>query len=350
MYYKRLDGLRFFAIFFVLIHHFASFFSNFINFGYYGVDLFFVISGFLITTILLKAKEKSFWKNYGNFMGRRVLRIFPLYYFSIFLLFILGVPGIKKYLIPLITYTFNYYFPFLENNEGNSFGHFWSLCVEEQFYLFWPFLVLYIKRWKSLLLFITLTIILFAFLQIKFNIISSISAYNYSGLPARMGSLGMGALGAYFAFYNRLSRVLFNSLQIEISFFALLIIALIYHLPFLLALSSLFLVIKSTVFEFNIKPINRLLSNKYIIYVGTISYGIYIYHIPIGYYLMPKIFDPFWNSIDFTRFGPFEILKWHSWIIKFPLYSALSVLIAGLSFKYFEKPILSYKDKLFKYS
>jgi peptidoglycan/LPS O-acetylase OafA/YrhL len=70
-YYRKIDGLRFIAILFVMIEHFASFLAKYISAGYYGVDLFFVISGFLITGILLKPNVGSFKKNYLKFLWRR---------------------------------------------------------------------------------------------------------------------------------------------------------------------------------------------------------------------------------------------------------------------------------------
>ena len=82
-HYKQLDGLRFIAVSLVLVEHFATFLGRHISAGYYGVDLFFVISGFLITNILLRSNE-SFGKTYKNFIGRRTLRIFPIYYLTIF--------------------------------------------------------------------------------------------------------------------------------------------------------------------------------------------------------------------------------------------------------------------------
>ncbi len=348
MHFERLDGLRFLAIFFVLIHHFASFFSLYIDWGYYGVDLFFVISGFLITGILIKQNSNNFKSVYKNFLIRRCLRIFPLYYLTIILLYLIKAPDIKKYLFYLISYTFNYKFPFL-NDEGQSFGHFWSLAVEEQFYLFWPFIILLIRNKKQIII-VTLTLIIFAFLQINFNIIKELKYYNYTGLPSRMGSLGIGALGAIIQKHIFKYKILFTNKFSDLIVFALLILSLIKHFPFLMAVSSLLLVLKSTIFEFNSGFINKFLSNKHIRYIGTISYGIYIYHLPIGYYLLPKIFDSIWVKIPFNNFGLFSILQWHSWILKFPLYSAITIIIASISYKYFEKPILNFKDQFFNYS
>jgi peptidoglycan/LPS O-acetylase OafA/YrhL len=84
-------------------------------------------------------------------------------------------------------------------------------------------------------------------------------------------------------------------------------------------------------------------------YIGTISYGIYVFHGPISYYFGQYIFDPFWNGIRFESLGKFSKLEWHPWIIKFPLYSLLSIGVSALSFKYFETPILKLKDRIFRY-
>jgi peptidoglycan/LPS O-acetylase OafA/YrhL len=348
-YIKEIDGLRFFAIFFVLMHHFASIFSKFIDWGYYGVDLFFVISGFLISSILLNTKGENFSSIYKNFIGRRVLRIFPLYYCTIILLFIIGAPGAKTYIFSLLSYTFNYKFPFIPVSEPNVIGHFWSLCVEEQFYLFWPLMLIPLRKKSALLLLITIIIIIFAYSQITFNWIKPLSVYNYSGLPTRMGSLGLGALGAILEKYYTLPKSWFKSLWIEILAFALLTFALIFSIQVILGLCSLFLILKTAKKGFCIPLINNFLSNKAVIYIGSISYGIYVFHIPVGYFFAAGIFDHYWNLINFNALGIFKILKWHSWILKFPLYSGLSIGVASLSYKYFEKPILQLKDKYFKY-
>src|SRR6185369_5004870 len=117
------------------------------KFGWVGVDLFFVLSGFLITDILLKTKEQ---KNYlVNFFIRRVLRIFPLYYGAIILFFVLAASAQQ------LRDQYQFYFSnqgmvwfhmqnwlYITKSEPTRYGmfiHFWSLSLEEQFYLIWPF-------------------------------------------------------------------------------------------------------------------------------------------------------------------------------------------------------------------
>src|SRR5688572_11161836 len=107
-YEPRLDGLRCIAIMMVLLEHFVYVLGSKVSGGFYGVNLFFVLSGFLITSILIKQEELSFKDGYLKFIGRRALRIFPIYYFAIFLLWMMNAPGIEKDLLYLVTYTYNY--------------------------------------------------------------------------------------------------------------------------------------------------------------------------------------------------------------------------------------------------
>ena len=112
---------------------------------------------------------------------------------------------------------------------------------------------------------------------------------------------------------------------------------------------SLFLVLKTTHKGFSNKVISNFLSHKSIVYIGSISYGIYLYHLPLGKYLTEYVFDPVWQNIDWASMGTFSKIQWHSWIIKFPVYSLISIILAHFSYKILEKRLLSYKDKWFKY-
>jgi peptidoglycan/LPS O-acetylase OafA/YrhL len=147
--YPELDGLRAVAAFAVLVGHLyprSTWVVDGFHFGRFGVDLFFILSGFLIVNILLQGRAgiergRSLAGQLKNFYVRRVLRIFPLY-FGILLVF-----GVLRYgTVPSqfwwhATYTSNYGTALYGINFGN-FEHFWSLCVEEQFYLVIPLSVL----------------------------------------------------------------------------------------------------------------------------------------------------------------------------------------------------------------
>jgi peptidoglycan/LPS O-acetylase OafA/YrhL len=143
-----LDGLRGIAIVLVLLHQFdpgtdAKLVELLLGVGWIGVQLFFVLSGFLITGILLDTRSSPVY--YRSFFVRRVLRIFPLYYGVLFLAFVivpllLPVPdSYGRHQAWLWAYVANFAMPFGRGEP--AFPHFWSLCVEEQFYLVWPFLV-----------------------------------------------------------------------------------------------------------------------------------------------------------------------------------------------------------------
>ena len=153
-----LDGLRGLAILLVLMHNLSTdvfpatvvgrLLGFVLNFGWVGVQLFFVLSGFLITRILLRTQASSNY--YGAFFGRRVLRIFPLYYGSLLVAFVV-FPVIGKvspalahdqdHQIWLWLYLSNW--THLLNFESQVFPHFWSLAIEEQFYFLWPLVVRY---------------------------------------------------------------------------------------------------------------------------------------------------------------------------------------------------------------
>ncbi len=351
-YYEKIDGLRFVAISLVFFEHFAySAIGKYISAGYYGVDLFFVISGFLITSILIKPNDNSFKKNYINFIGRRTLRIFPIYYITIFVLWLTQLSIIHDKLIWFLTYTYNYAWDIYQIPD-NPVNHFWSLCVEEQFYLFWPLVVLSFKKKPTILIFITCVMIVSGYAQLSYNIFPSISKFNFHGLFTRMSSLALGALGSILYSKNMLPEKVFRSKAIEYIVFFILLINLVFYLKLkfvFIGLCSLFIVLKAAYYDFSIPMINRFLKNKKIIYLGTITYGIYIFHVPIAYYFSKFIFDPIWLNIDFSRLGRFEKIRWYSWIIKLPLFSFLSIVAASLSFKYIERPILKLKDRYFRY-
>jgi peptidoglycan/LPS O-acetylase OafA/YrhL len=350
-HFKQLDGLRFIAVFLVLIEHFAIIIGRHISAGYYGVDLFFVISGFLITNILIKSNE-PFGKAYKKFIGRRTLRIFPIYYLTIIVLFAIGNDYVRRYLIYCITYTYNYAWVYF-NIPTNLISHFWSLCVEEQFYLFWPFIILGLKNNLPILKYIVLTLVLVCSIQLYLNIFETLTPYNGVSIFPQANSLGIGALGAILYKENKISSKLLENKWVEYLGFSFLLILLFtnYNVKFIICpILSLFIILKTTHKGFSTTFFNNFLNNKKIAYIGSISYGIYLYHLPLGHYFTEHIFNPFiWDKINWSSLGILKKMQWHSWIIKLPLYGLLSIILAHFSYKYFEKPILSLKDKWFKY-
>ena len=139
IYFKQLDGLRCIAVMSVLICHWVRYhFVMLIPFGSMGVNLFFVISGFLITRILLISKDENGDRSMASpmkkFYIRRTLRIFPIYYLTIFFLFLVNFPAIRENVAWLLTYTFNIKLSFQgvwEMDKMHHLLHLWSLSVEE---------------------------------------------------------------------------------------------------------------------------------------------------------------------------------------------------------------------------
>ena len=168
-HFLPLDGLRGLAILLVMLYHFClphrSFHGRepgvllqFAQGGWMGVDLFFVLSGFLITGILLETRHQPHY--FRNFLGRRFLRIWPLYYLSLLVLLVLipmalsqaspELQGMRDKQAWFWLYAANWLFASEGGFTQTSGGYFWSLAVEEQFYLLWPFLV-YALSERSLL-------------------------------------------------------------------------------------------------------------------------------------------------------------------------------------------------------
>ena len=168
----ELDGIRGIAILLVILFHFGRYipdqttwanylYRGFKGLGWTGVDLFFVLSGYLITGILLRTRRS---KNYfTSFYMRRALRILPLYYIGVFVFFDCGISRMARWYQVAPLEQFWYWLPVSNWHSGfgtlanSPIGHMWSLAVEEQFYLIWPWVVLFLS--ESVLLALCLALI-----------------------------------------------------------------------------------------------------------------------------------------------------------------------------------------------
>jgi peptidoglycan/LPS O-acetylase OafA/YrhL len=145
-YVSGLDGLRAVAVLAVILFH-----QHLFHLGWCGVQVFFVLSGFLISRSLLEIRGLPFSRYLGIFYFRRSLRIFPVYFLTLAVLAVLaivgGVPhGVLKHLPYAATYTINFYDASAGYEQFAETGHLWSLAVEEQFYCLWPFLLYFCHR------------------------------------------------------------------------------------------------------------------------------------------------------------------------------------------------------------
>ncbi|HBG71510.1 MAG: hypothetical protein A2W93_05850 [Bacteroidetes bacterium GWF2_43_63] len=348
-YNKQLDGLRCFAVLGVLILHFVRFDNIYISripFGQ-GVNLFFVISGFLITRILLlnkesmKAGKTSAGKILKSFYIRRTLRIFPIYYLTIFFLFAVNFQNTRDVFPWLVSYTVNIYHS-LDLPYIGSFNHLWSLAVEEQFYLLWPFLMLIIpsKHIGKFIVFVIASSLAFK--------IYWFSNYGYTGVINSFtlscaDSLGFGALIAWWSVYKpdfskRIGRMWYFIPLATIPFIYVVIYprgnedAAFVLNNFLYSLFAFFIVLRASQEKFS-KPIAFILENPVVRHIGKISYGIYLYH-----FFMPDVYYYF-NKYFPNRFP-------NEYEIQMPFYFIGALIIAQLSWMLIEKPILKFKDRL----
>lgn len=355
-----LDGIRGLAVILILFHHSLllpqtpTTADRFVELAsrplWIGVDLFFVLSGFLITGILSRTHDHP--KYFLNFYARRSLRIFPLYFFSLFLFIVLfpalpwsgfdayrsiGTAEKSAFWLYYINYFHRFTWP-----PGNL-GHYWSLCVEEHFYLVWP-MVLWLFRGKALvpaLIGIVLTTC-FRILAIKTNWWTPELGYHASHL--RMDSILAGALA--FSLQQRYSdhpifHRLLKSLIIPLSLATVAVVLFgkvrststgnLIGMPVInLTMSALLLLV------LNSSPtsiLNRVFSARLMLLAGKYSYAIYIFHFPLLYL-----------AYEFTGFTPHRgQAVWPHAIVPVVIMFVGSALLATLSWHLLESRFLSLK-------
>jgi peptidoglycan/LPS O-acetylase OafA/YrhL len=343
----QIDGLRCYAVLSVMIAHYIV--GNYggailskIPFGT-GVNLFFVISGYLITAILLHKKEAinqkttTFFKEIKNFFVRRSLRIFPLYYLVLLFVFIFSFNQVKDYYDYLLSYTTNIYIT-IHNGYIDNRTHLWSLAVEEQFYLIWPFtLFLMPKKW--MLSFIISIIFLSIISKYYFIYYTSYPLGANAFLTSCLDSLGLGALLAYLQLYHLsfFEKILNKKIVIIliISYIILFIfpdftsysVKRIFDNFFT---SFIYFYIVGIASQNKFNGISKiLLENKIALYLGKISYGIYLIHNFMG--------EAFQNYFA-RKLPPTDHLS-----IRIIYWTILTIILASISWYTIERPILKLK-------
>jgi peptidoglycan/LPS O-acetylase OafA/YrhL len=350
-YYPALDGLRGLAILLVVVYHNFGF-INYFFFGWLGVDLFFVLSGFLITDILLTSLgQKDYLK---KFYLRRALRIFPLYYVCL-LLFLFIIPAVNKnfdihyyqdHQIWLWTFLQNWLYIFNHSVATNTLDHLWSLAVEEQFYLVWPFIILLLKKPKILLFFISgvLITVLFLRLWIWNNQIADLAYYNLYTF-SRIDGI---CIGCMIALLQRIKKdFLKNYTPWILLFFAALNFLFFYvnrqydfSFPYLALIgyttfAMIFGLLINEVVTGGTTIITKLFSFSPLRFFGKISYGFYIFHWPVYMLITPWI----------TRLLS-PLLNGHALNFSTSLLATIAaIIISWLSFRYFESYFLKLKDR-----
>jgi peptidoglycan/LPS O-acetylase OafA/YrhL len=340
----QLDALRAAAVFLVLVWHWWPHDDtvNTVNNGRIGVVFFFVLSGFLISRILLEQRVAARQNGVSRrqvlraFYLRRALRILPIYYLTVILVTLLPWTPESwwKNLGYFATYTANVRFW----QQGWSFGaHLWTLSVEEQYYLGWPLVLLFfnLRLLPPLLFFIVAAAPLGRFLGSGHELV-------YVLTPACLDSFGLGAALAYVWVYRPLNEKHFHYACACLTGLLALLAAIglagprVVWEPLILSLVGVLLVGK-TARGFT-GPVGRLLQFKPITHTGKISYGIYLFHPFVGYYYerlhaQAAAFNwrwPIGRWLLVPHFGPEAM---------FVVYTLLTFLLAAFSWSIVERPI-----------
>ncbi len=345
----QLDTLRTFAVAAVLVHHFAGdhlpAILNSIPWGFAGVRLFFVLSGFLITGILLRSRgivedagqSRIFMMR--QFYARRFLRIFPLYYLVIGVAAAVNLPPVRGVMVWLLTYTFNVQLS-IQGWFPANIAHFWSLAVEEQFYILWPWLVTFVPRkWlvPSTLGMIALGPLFRTYAVITNLNIVAMSCFTFSALDA----LGLGALLAIASdpsFMARRSYRFFKRYALAIGVTTFVLLTVLMQMRIMALYEIFFDTSTALCFSSLVSAASRgfrgrsgmLLEWKPLVYCGKIAYGIYVYH----------LFMPGLLASIFIRFN--AIYPEKGWL-NFSLGTAATLIVASLSWYLFEQPINNLK-------
>ncbi len=289
-YIPALDGVRAIAIILVLVFHWfpEGVGVNVLPNGPLGVTVFFVLSGYLISNILMQAQTKgAFWKSFKNFVVRRALRIFPIYFLVLAMLLVLRRWGISVvtdfYSHPEYywTYLYNHW---LEKNQNwfDMLSPYWSLSVEEQFYIVWPLFILLIRPGRDLLYFLWATILV-GMLARYFLV------YKGHGVGVYMITcVDTFAWGALLAYYMRVGYAWKVSQWVRSLWFPLLILFVFLCLKFTdddLVKQIFFRTLASMLsFAFIFSALNQglfvssFLNFRALRAIGKVSYGIYLYH------------------------------------------------------------------------
>lgn len=298
IYRSDIDGLRALAVLLVLFFH-AGF--SFFQGGYVGVDVFFVISGFLITlTIDKELSLKTF--SFKNFYLRRIRRIIPVLVFvmlactipAYFILFANNLEIFGRTLIHTILATNNFYLYivlnnyFSENADFIPFVHTWSLAVEEQFYFLWPVLLLLLHRYfliKKRLQIILAAVFVSFFISIWLT--NSNSSMAYFLLPARFFELLIGAaLAIYWNFLPEYSKKINTFISIVGLFLIVLPAIFLSKSSVFPGWNALWPTLGTACIVFSGKTqnqgfVNILLKQPFLVWIGLLSYSIYLWHWPI---------------------------------------------------------------------
>ncbi len=351
---NELDGLRGFAVLLIIIWHygnnqlsnnvsgFSNYFKLITSYCWSGVDLFFVLSGFLLGGILLKNKDsKGYFK---TFYVRRICRIFPIYFLSLLLILAIIFIGYgqttewgKTGEVPYWSY-----FTFAQNifmgikaSLGNRWlSHTWSLALEEQFYLILP-LIIYFLNTRILLIVLSLAIIASPLFRYYSN--NWYEAFNF--LYCRFDALFTGVICAYILQQEKLKIAVIQKRKIleivlgVLSVFIILLSIKKITIPYYLEnslLSATYCILLLIILTNKNIFFTKIFSNPILVKTGIISFGLYLFHQPVSGLVHYFFFhhSPQINSMVHLGATLFSL--------------TISIVLAQVSYRYFEKPIINW--------
>ena len=377
-FYPALNGLRAIAVLLVIFQHYIAPYHPAMNWGWTGVDIFFVLSGFLITGILYDTRDQP--HRLRNFYMRRTLRIFPLYY-GVLLGALLTTPifhwlwspawilwftylgnyarfvFINSPLLPLLAIDHLRAQPIAPGSFTLYLGHFWSLCVEEQFYLVWPILVFTLRKRETLrnLCLASIPTLLAARIACLYLVPQQYlnAELLYRATPLRADALLIGGFAALAIRGPEAARVLrlarFVLIAAAISFalweiaYRLLGPTHLFYQPYagdpvMTTLGYTLIDITAAALVLNLlsldHPLARLLNLRPLRRLGEISYGVYVFHDmfrSLYIRLLQSIFGTHIRTGGTTGTALLALVT--------------SILLASLSFKYVESPFLRLKSR-----
>jgi peptidoglycan/LPS O-acetylase OafA/YrhL len=342
-YVPELDGLRGVAILAVMLFHAeVPFFEG----GFIGVDIFFVLSGFLITSLLIQEFDCMSYINLKYFYMRRVLRLGPSLIFLLVVFCLLSfvvlnnemaIDNLIDALISLV-YLSNWARAFMWHSP-DFLGHTWSLSIEEQFYILWPVILLTLLRIKKNRWCIVITaalIALFSWLLRCYLVMGGVPAERlYNGLDTRADALMVGCTLGVLISSDLISEDVKGCLSkwlIAIAPFSMVgLIAfsilckwqdpsMYYFGFFVVELLTVALVLDILVSKRSI--IGKILAMRWLIWVGSISYGLYLWHYPIYRTMLALGF----NRLAIILVGTF-----------------VTFVVAACSYYFLERPILKFR-------